>query len=606
MKTEITVLGSVKAEAPASMTILGAPEVQAIPGVNLDDRLRQVPGFSLFRRSSGLTANPTTQGISLRGLGSTGASRTLVLWDGVPLNDPFGGWVYWTRVAPESVNQIEVTRGASTSVFGDRAMSGSIALFSKPIDARHYYAGIEGGNRGQVMPSAGYWDRIGNWGFGAQARAFRFDGYYIVPDTIRGRIDTPANVEFVTGDTRVDYTRGAHRLGMKFDVLAENRANGTVIQTNSTSIGSLAGNYSREWSRDSLAVTGFYMRQEYRAGFSAIGAGRNVETLTFRQSVPAEAGGGSVVFRHTSSAFQGVFGADMNRVNGVSYDFLNPTGLRTGGGTINQRGFFGQTDFRYKDLRLFAGAREQLTGLSNRGQFFSPSAGFTYGRGQWRTRGSVYRALRSPTLNELYREFRAGNAVTRANEGLRPETVFGAEVGADWVGERSRAGLTFFRTDLSEIITNVTLSSTPALITRQRQNAGSALSRGIELDLRHQFGAFRWDGSYLFVDSRFSTGLLLPQVAKHQGSSQLTWNWRRTSATASIRSASLQFEDDRNTQLLPGYAAVQGVLRQQINNQLAVHLAVENVLDRIYLTGFTPAAQIGPPRLWRVGLRWEK
>jgi outer membrane receptor protein involved in Fe transport len=95
-------------------------------------------------------------------------------------------------------------------------------------------------------------------------------------------------------------------------------------------------------------------------------------------------------------------------------------------------------------------------------------------------------------------------------------------------------------------------------------------------------------------------------VAKHQGSSQLTWNWRRTSATASIRSASLQFEDDRNTQLLPGYAAVQGVLRQQINNQLAVHLAVENVLDRIYLTGFTPAAQIGPPRLWRVGLRWEK
>ena len=252
------------------MTIAGAPEVRAIPGINLDDRLRQVPGFTLFRRSSGLVANPTTQGISLRGLGSTGASRTLVLWDGVPLNDPFGGWVYWTRVAPESVNQIEVSRGASTSVFGDRAMSGSIALFSKPIDARHYYGAIEGGNRSQVTPSAGYWDRLGNWGFGAQARAFRFDGYYIVPQSIRGRIDIPANVEFVTGDTRLEYTRGQHRAGLKFDVIAEDRANGTPLQTNSTSIGSLAGNYARQWTNDSLAVTGFYQSQEYRAGFSAL------------------------------------------------------------------------------------------------------------------------------------------------------------------------------------------------------------------------------------------------------------------------------------------------------------------------------------------------
>jgi len=606
VKTEITVIGSVKAEAPASMTIIGAPELQTVPGINLDDRLRQVPGFTLFRRSSGLVANPTTQGVSLRGLGSTGASRTLVLWDGVPLNDPFGGWVYWTRVAPESVNQVEVTRGASTSVFGDRAMSGSIALFSKPIDSRHYFGAIEGGNLGQVTPSAGYWDRLGNWGFGAQARAFRFDGYTIVPQRIRGRIDTPANVEFVTGDTRIDYTKGQHRVGLKLDILAEDRANGTPLQTNSTSIGSLAGNYARQWSNDTLAVIGFYQTQEYRAGFSAIAATRNTETLTFRQSVPAEAVGGSVVYRHSSSAWNGVFGGDLNRVNGTTFDFLNPTGVRRGGGTINQRGVFGQTDFRYKDLRLFGGVRQQLTGLVNRTQFFSPSAGFTYGRGPWRTRGSVYRAFRAPTLNELYREFRVGNSTTLGNTALRPETLFGAEVGADWVGERSRAGLTFFRNELNEIITNVTLTITPALITRQRRNAGSALNRGIEIDLRHQFGHFRWDGSYLFVDSRFVTGPRIPQVARHQGSSQLTWNWRKTSASASLRSASLQFEDDRNTQLLPGYAAVQGVIRQQLTAQLAMHVAIENLLNREYLTGFTPAPQIGPPRLWRVGLRWEK
>src|SRR6478672_4779798 len=108
------------------LCLLGVPQLQQLPGENLDDRLRYVPGFSMFRRSSSLAANPTTQGISLRGLGSSGASRTLLLWDGIPVNSPFGGWIYWTRLAPEDVERIEVSRGASTSVFGDRAMGGTI------------------------------------------------------------------------------------------------------------------------------------------------------------------------------------------------------------------------------------------------------------------------------------------------------------------------------------------------------------------------------------------------------------------------------------------------------------------------------------------------
>lgn len=74
-------------------------------------RLRQVPGFSLFRRSSSVVAKPTTQGVSLRAIGSSGASRTLVLWDGIPINDPFGGWVYWTRIDPAHIDRVEIDRG---------------------------------------------------------------------------------------------------------------------------------------------------------------------------------------------------------------------------------------------------------------------------------------------------------------------------------------------------------------------------------------------------------------------------------------------------------------------------------------------------------------
>jgi outer membrane receptor for ferrienterochelin and colicin len=123
---------TISAETPANVSTLDASDLLQTPGVNLDDRLRSVPGFSLFRRSSSLVANPTTQGVSLRGLGSSGASRTLVLWDGIPANDPFGGWVYWTRFIPEEMSRVEISRGAATSVFGDRAMSGAIGLFTRP------------------------------------------------------------------------------------------------------------------------------------------------------------------------------------------------------------------------------------------------------------------------------------------------------------------------------------------------------------------------------------------------------------------------------------------------------------------------------------------
>ena len=83
---------------PASVSVITRRDIEASPAVVADDVLRQLPEFSLFRRSSSLASHPTAQGVSLRGIGPSGVSRTLVLLDGVPFNDPFGGWVYWTTV----------------------------------------------------------------------------------------------------------------------------------------------------------------------------------------------------------------------------------------------------------------------------------------------------------------------------------------------------------------------------------------------------------------------------------------------------------------------------------------------------------------------------
>src|SRR5438093_2564311 len=118
-------------DAPASVTVLTRDDIQHSASQTVDDILRQVPGFSLFRRSSSLVTHPTSQGVSLRGIGPSGASRALVLLDGVPINDPFGGWVYWDKIPLQAIEQIEVVRGGGSSVWGNYALSGVINIITK-------------------------------------------------------------------------------------------------------------------------------------------------------------------------------------------------------------------------------------------------------------------------------------------------------------------------------------------------------------------------------------------------------------------------------------------------------------------------------------------
>ena len=96
-----------------------------------------MPGFSLFRRSDSLTANPTSQGVSLRGVGASGPSRALVLEDGIPITDPFGGWVYWDRIPRESISDMEFVEGGASDLYGSDAMGGVINVLTRPLDASY-------------------------------------------------------------------------------------------------------------------------------------------------------------------------------------------------------------------------------------------------------------------------------------------------------------------------------------------------------------------------------------------------------------------------------------------------------------------------------------
>ncbi|MBI3696074.1 MAG: TonB-dependent receptor, partial [Acidobacteria bacterium] len=247
-----------------------------------------------------------------------------------------------------------------------------------------------------------------------------------------------------------------------------------------------------------------------------------------------------------------------------------------------------------------------FTGRGN--TFLSPSAGLVVADGSRRWRASVYRSFRAPTLNELFRAFTVGNMLTIANPDLRPETLVGGEAGVDWQTRTVLVRGTLFRNEINNLITNVTLNAA----TRQRQNFGSATTRGAEMEVEKVFRRFRASAAYLFVDARFDNRRRIPQVGKHQGSAQVMYQSRGTLASLGVRSYSLQFEDDLNRLLLPGFASAQLLVRQRLAKGFAAVASVENLLNRVYLIGFTtypaplaPTPTRGGPRLWRAGLRWE-
>ena len=113
-------------ESPATTRLLSERTLSTAAAVTLDGQVRQIPGLELFRRSSSLVANPTSQGVSLRGLGSTSASRTLVTEDDVPLANPVGGWIQWEEQPELSIGSIELVRGGASDLYGSSAIGGVI------------------------------------------------------------------------------------------------------------------------------------------------------------------------------------------------------------------------------------------------------------------------------------------------------------------------------------------------------------------------------------------------------------------------------------------------------------------------------------------------
>ncbi len=636
------------ARAPFATDAFAAAAIAETPALTLDDALRGSAAFSLFRRTSSLTAHPTAQGVSLRGLGPSGASRSLVLLDGVPLNDPFGGWIAWSKIPRLSLAGAEIVRGGGSAVWGNAALGGVVQLLTEaPTESANTVAAEIADLSTHRLEATATTNLGRDSALRVAGRLFSTDGYHQFSPDQRGPVDRSlaSRHRLLAADFDHRWASG-WRIETGARLFAESRGNGTDLQRNSSRESAarlhLAGPLGEQLSLDLLA---YAQRQHFSSTFTSIDAARAVETPALDQfDVPASALGGALVatFRHTGGAVTSA-GTDLRWVSGETReDFLFSAGTfqrrRFAGGEQLVAGAFlahsqpiGPTLDAFLSLRAdqwsngagHRNERSRATGATLRedrypdrhGAQFSPSAGLVWrARDSLRLRAAAYRGFRIPTLNEYYRPFRVGSVATEANPELGVETATTADLGVDFTRPGWQLSAGVFETVLSNAVANVTLSSTPALTQRQRLNLDRVRSRGLE-------ARFAWEPTralkltldYLLSDGTVRrasvapllVGKRLAQVPRHNASLRADWRSNASwSFHATARATSAQFDDDENRLRLAPFLSADLALVWRLQPGRRVTLTFENLASARIETARTAdgLVALGPPCQIRVGV----
>jgi outer membrane cobalamin receptor len=624
--------GEARLPSATSATVITSAELANSAAGALDDVLRQTPGFTLFRRASSRTANPTTQGVTLRGVFGSGASRTLVLADGFPLNDPFGSWVYWNRIPSAAIERVEVVRGATGDLYGADALGGVIQVLTFSPTRPRLRASVEGASHSTGRASFFGGTTLGQWTATAAGEWLGTDGVFTIAPEDAGPVDVRAESDYRSALLGVGTERTTWHAGARFSVYTEDRGNGTPAQVNSTAWRQFSGNaggLAGDGAWEARVVGG---TQDYYQTFSAVAAGRATERLTTQQWTPTDfvlASGQYAlpIGRHTL-----MVGAEAHRtesaVDEIRYLLQSGNNVAqppvTVGGTENSRALFARVGIAASDrLTISAGIRGDFwntdpladTDPVKEASFASPRVSAAYRLGDVRLQGAIYRAHRTPTLNELYRGFRVGSILTNPNSQLEPETLTGLEGGVLYSHGRVSLRVTAFANTLDGAIANFTVGQQGATTIRQRRNSDEIRATGAEIETDFRpYPTLSVNGQLTLISSRFQgseatptlEGNRVPQVPRVQFGAGVTWAAPQLfTIAAQLRGSGSQYDDDQNSPEfeLDPYATLDAMVSRPITRSLQGFFSVENLFDKDYDVGRTPLRTIGWPRTFRVGVR---
>jgi outer membrane receptor protein involved in Fe transport len=615
--------------------VIDHARLQADAAGRVEDVLKDVAGFSQFRRSDSRSANASAQGANLRGIGGNAASRTLLLLDGVPMADPFFGYIPYSAIVPERLSAIRVTRGAGTGAFGAGAVAGMLEMASATrADLPLVSASALYGSRDATELSAVLSPDVSAGFVSVSARWDRGDGFQTSPPEQRVAASVPARYDSRSGSVRaVAPLGGSAEVQARLLVFRDERtlrfagadshsegqdASLRLISRGPWQVDALAYVQARNFANIVISGTSFRKSLDQR-DTPALGLGGKIE---LRPPV-----GGGHLLR---------LGVDARRASGDMFEDAynagvasNPiTARRHASGRQLTTGAFVENDWTLGRLVLTGGARVdrwtitegrfESRGTLNQTILFPDRSGWEAGGRAgllWKAsdgvalRAAGYTGFRLPTLNELYRSFVVFPVTTQANADLAPEHLRGAEAGVDLTPAPGVSlGLTVFENRLEDAIANVTIGAN----LRQRQNVPAIVARGVELTAAARIGDFDLSGSYAYSRSRVKApgsaldGLRPAQTPRHAGSATLAWlpeGGARLAAT--LRYVGRQYEDDLNVDSLPGALTVDGFASMPIGWGLTVIGRAENIFDKAVITRNAGGSiDLGTPRTLWIGIRF--
>jgi outer membrane receptor protein involved in Fe transport len=628
----------------------------------LDEVLAQTPGVSLFRRTSSLGANPTTQGLSLRAIAPSGAGRALVTLDGAPQNDPFGGWVIWSALPPEGLAGASIVRGAGAGPYGAGALTGVVALQERGAGEGVQALDVSAGERSSYRAAAA----IGGPDLLMVASGESSSGYTPVRGPRAGAADRPLDVRTAAYAVRLQHAFGATEGSARLAVYDERRGSGLAGAYSEASGASATFTLARPRQADATGwrLQGWMRASDFANSSVAVAGDRSTTTPANNQySTPAQGYGLNAALQGGRGALGWEAGADARLSRGVEFErfrFLNGgfTRLRKAGGETGVAGLYVDADWTAAPWMVTGGLRldawradrairheqDLASGALTLDQHPGGSDGVTptarfgvrysLASDLW-LRGAVYSSFRPPTLNELHRPFRVGNDVTEANPSLKPERLAGVETGVGGGSGAVRWSATGFYNRLSDPITNVTIGAGPATfptagfipaggVLRQRQNAGLIKAWGLEGQAEGDIGPLRdgspalsWRTAFAYTHARVDGGAGVPQLTGKRPAQAPAFtatgglDWRplaRLSLSAELRYESLRYEDDLNSRKLKAGLQLDARAAWKIAPRAEVYLAADNLADEEIAVGQTAdgVTSYAAPRTVRAGFAYRR
>ena len=625
--------------SPAYGTVeIDRESVLTVPSGRVEEALADVAGFQQFRRSDSRSSNPTAQGVTLRALGGNATSRALVTLDGVPVADPFFGYVPFAALIPEQVGRIAVTRGGGSGPFGAGALAGRIAIESLAPQAQTpLAASVLANDRGGTEAASSFSAPLGR---GYATGALRWDrgpGFYTAPESQRVPASVPARFDSVSGQLRA-VAPLSDDLELQARVLAFDDAR--TLRFEGAESSASGQDYSiRVVGRGAWQVDALGYVQARNFSNIVVSSSRFVPVLDQRNTPSTGLGGKIEVRPPVGDAHTLRLGVDYRRAEGelqetpISAFTGQITARRRAGGATSDLGLFIEDDWQVGQLILTGGLRADRTTIVD-GFFRETDANGAIvvdnrfaDRSDWSLtwragallrasptldlRAAAYSGLRLPTLNELYRPFVVFPVVTQANAGLANEELRGFEGGIDWrPAEGIELSLTAFDNRLENAIANVTLGAN----LRQRQNLPAIETRGIEAGLRATRGPIRFIASLSYSDPRIEgegaslalDGNAPPQSPRWMAAASLAYTpSANTLVSLSLRHVGDQFEDDQESEVLPAFTTLGAYAQVPLAGKLDLVLRAENLFDEEIVTRVSGGdVDLGAPRTLWAGLRY--